>query len=880
MSGANEIRIVVSGENHVQGALNQAQNQTQQFASQSQRLFEQMRANMARTGQQAGAQFGQNLVAGANQSTQELTDNQTKTLARIKADFARQGRAAGKEFIQQVTGGIDPGALTAAQKSELRQIRNEYKRAGAEAGSLYARSVATSSTDNALTQAQQEQLDKIKARYERTAREAGHVLTTLVASSTDMAPLVKKVEEGGEKAGEEAGEKLKGGMLSRMGDMAANVGGKVATIAKQALLAAAVAIVAGVHGVTIAAGIALVKGIETAMGSQKDNAKLAAQLGLSPTEAKRAGKNAGAIYAQNYGESLADVEQAMRGVSLNIKDLRKTGDASLQEMTAKALDLADAFDIDVMESTRAVGKLMKTGLVRDAKEGFDLITAAMHSGIDEAGDLIEGIAEYSTQFRKLGLDGPTVMGLISQGLKGGARDGDIAADALKEFSLIAVGGSKTSAEAFKALGIDAEKAVKVFSKGGPEAKAMFTKVMDGLRGMKDPVEQNNTALGLFDAKWEDMGAALLSFDPKHAVDALGQVEGAADQLDATLGDTVSGTIEKFKRTVETKLGEVGMVFLDMFKEVSNSDAAKEFGENFSKVLGPPIKEFIDWFMTDVKPKMVVFFEETLVKASEALDGLKSALEDNGPQIKAFGEMISDFLGPAFEILSNTVKRVIEVFTALVTVFGAVMRMCDAVVYETVAVAEGFIDMADLVLSAAVHAFGWLPGIGPKLKSAQADFNHFKEEAVGYLETLSAKLRGLPEPIIRPHVDLSEAYSKLAKLRSSLTEAQYMSAGRYAMEGNAHGGIVGAATGGIHGGMRLVGEQGPELVSLPYGSTVHPAGATRSMLEGANGGGGGMQLQVSVAPGANQGLITELVKLLRYTVRIEGNGDVQTALGTG
>jgi hypothetical protein len=37
---------------------------------------------------------------------------------------------------------------------------------------------------------------------------------------------------------------------------------------------------------------------------------------------------------------------------------------------------------------------------------------------------------------------------------------------------------------------------------------------------------------------------------------------------------------------------------------------------------------------------------------------------------------------------------------------------------------------------------------------------------------------------------------------------------------AHGGIVGAAGGGARGGLTLVGEQGPELVRLPFGSTVH------------------------------------------------------------
>ncbi|MEH0637297.1 phage tail protein [Streptomyces bottropensis] len=42
----------------------------------------------------------------------------------------------------------------------------------------------------------------------------------------------------------------------------------------------------------------------------------------------------------------------------------------------------------------------------------------------------------------------------------------------------------------------------------------------------------------------------------------------------------------------------------------------------------------------------------------------------------------------------------------------------------------------------------------------------------------------------------------------------------ALGGKAAGGIVGAAAGGARGGLTWVGEQGPELVRLPYGSMVH------------------------------------------------------------
>lgn len=56
-------------------------------------------------------------------------------------------------------------------------------------------------------------------------------------------------------------------------------------------------------------------------------------------------------------------------------------------------------------------------------------------------------------------------------------------------------------------------------------------------------------------------------------------------------------------------------------------------------------------------------------------------------------------------------------------------------------------------------------------------------------------------------------------------------------GKAHGGVIGAASGGARGGRVMVGEYGPEVVDLPYGSTVTTADTTAAM----SGGGGGMPM---------------------------------------
>ncbi len=95
---------------------------------------------------------------------------------------------------------------------------------------------------------------------------------------------------------------------------------------------------------------------------------------------------------------------------------------------------------------------------------------------------------------------------------------------------------------------------------------------------------------------------------------------------------------------------------------------------------------------------------------------------------------------------------------------------------------------------------------------------------------------------------------------------------YGFVGNrAIGGPIGhAAEGGGRTGLTWVGEQGPELVKLPTGSMVNPAGASSAQ----GGAGGPMQVSLSVdLSGADAGLLD----WLKDRIRING-GDVQLVLG--
>lgn len=94
-----------------------------------------------------------------------------------------------------------------------------------------------------------------------------------------------------------------------------------------------------------------------------------------------------------------------------------------------------------------------------------------------------------------------------------------------------------------------------------------------------------------------------------------------------------------------------------------------------------------------------------------------------------------------------------------------------------------------------------------------------------------------------------------------------------VKGHASGGIIGAATGGARGGLTWVGEQGAELVRLPYGSTVYPAGQSRRMAAAAAAG----EPTVLEIRSAGAAVDNWLLQMLRQAIRVRG-GNVQLVLG--
>jgi hypothetical protein len=305
----------------------------------------------------------------------------------------------------------------------------------------------------------------------------------------------------------------------------------------------------------LAVGAAAMAGLNMAIEQSKPAALLEAQLGAGTPLAAEAGKAAGMVYARGVATSMEDATASVRAAVQNALVPPNASAGAIDKVAAKITNLGQVMQEDAGRVSAAVSQMIRTGLVDSADEGFDLLQRGVEMGVNKSEDLLDTFNEYGTQFRKIGLDGPTAMGLMSQALQAGARDSDTVADALKELAIRAVDGSKTSADAYKALGLDAEKMTSIMAKGGDYAAEGLDTILTKLRAMKDPVAREAAAVGLFGTKAEDLGAALYAMDPLAAADKLGKLGGAADRAGQSLEQSASAKLEAFKRQAQAALVE-------------------------------------------------------------------------------------------------------------------------------------------------------------------------------------------------------------------------------------------------------------------------------------------------------------------------------------
>lgn len=346
-----------------------------------------------------------------------------------------------------------------------------------------------------------------------------------------------------------------------------------------------------VDAASVAVGAAAARAGEALVGMLSDSvgqaleqsqikAQLAASLNSSAPVAQQAGEAAGDLFSRGVVGSFDEAAAAVRATLQNNLVPANAGKKELDAVAARVSNLATLMGEDATSVGRAISQMVRTGIADSSEQAFDILARGTQLGINKSEDLLDTFNEYGTQFRKLGIDGPQALGLLNQAIKGGARDADLAADAIKEFSIRAVDGSTTTAQGFKALGLNAGQMSAAIAAGGDKANAAFDTTIDKLSAIQDPLKRSQIATKLFGTQAEDLGDALFKLDPSTAAKGLDGLAGSADKAGKTMEQSAGARVQAFQRMLQEKLvntlGEV----------VGWMDRNQELVKTLATVLGP------------------------------------------------------------------------------------------------------------------------------------------------------------------------------------------------------------------------------------------------------------------------------------------------------
>ena len=293
------------------------------------------------------------------------------------------------------------------------------------------------------------------------------------------------------------------------------------------------------------------------------------------------------VYADNFGEDVADVADAVALVDRNLANLDQEG---LTKATEGALALRDAFEYEVEESTRAAEAIRKN-FGTSVEDAFSLIAAGAQNGLDYSGELIDTINEYSSQFSKLGFTADGMFNLLQSGADSTAWNLDKVGDAIKEFSIRAIDGSDTTVSAFEDLGYNAEKIMATFAAGGEGANTAFFEVLNTLMDVDDQVKRDALGVSLFGTMWEDLGVEAMQA-MADASSAAYDTQGALEQINQVKYNDLDSALQGIRRQMEVDLlPAADAVYQSLMDSMPEITAA--LGE-MSPVIAEIAEDFADW----------------------------------------------------------------------------------------------------------------------------------------------------------------------------------------------------------------------------------------------------------------------------------------------
>lgn len=469
---------------------------------------------------------------------------------------------------------------------------------------------------------------------------------------------------------------------------------------------------------TVATGLAAAATAAVNFGTeyQKASNKIMVATGSNMYEMEELNEVLKNVYANNFGESMDDVANAISTITQQVKNLDPE---NLQTLTEYAIGLRDAFGYDVSESIRSAKALMDNFGV-SGEEAYSLIAQGAQKGLDYSGEFLDNINEYSVQFGKLGLSAEDMFNIFASGAESGAFNLDKIGDAVKEFSIRAIDGSETTIEGFTLLGLNADEMAKKFANGGETAKQAFFEVIQRIGEMDDKVQQSIVGVDLFGTMWEDLGPEVVT-QLGSVKDAFDQTYDSMEDINLIQYDDFGSAIQGIGRNLQTNLLlPISEQALPLLNELANGlNEAFSGGEIDTEKLAETISNFILGLSEKFQESAPQFLELAL----QLIENLINGFIENLPMMMEMGmQLISQLIIGIAEMLPQLIPQAINcILTIIEGLLDNIDLLIDAALQLIIGLAEGLINAIPVLIEKApviiIKLVEAILKLGPKLLDA-------------------------------------------------------------------------------------------------------------------------------------------------------------------
>jgi hypothetical protein len=596
--------------------------------------------------------------------------------------------------------------------------------------------------------------------------------------------------------------------LTGIGGQFDSLGSKVKSVGKGIALAAGGVALGGIA----ALGVGMVQGVKDAAAYQtlqkKTEAVLKSTGNAAGTSVSQIQSHAGALESlSGVDEDLIINGQNVLATFTNVQNKLGKGNDIFDQATKTALDMSTALGSDLQGANIQLGKALN-----DPIKGISALSKVGVSFTQQQKDQIKALVESGDT---LGAQ-KVILAELGKEFGGAAK----AAGSGFEGSIARL--KDTVGDTFKAIGL--------------KALPTLTKLADTL------ADRLPAAIKWAQDAWFALSTAFTTKDPTGAfTDGFLKLQKAGVLLRAGFDATVATlkTVGGALKSTGSFLSTYRDIIIPIAGGVLAMVAAWKTYVLVTKLVAAATKA---WAAVQVVLNVVMTANPIGIIVL-AIVGLVAAFVLAYRNSDRFRAIVQTGMALAKAAILGLVAGAKAAFEGLKNAFTAVKTAVTNVLVGAFRFAVGAVlGYLGFIINGAARAFGWIPGIGPKLKAAAAQFNTFANSVNASL----AKIRNkqVTVTIRKNTIDYSNGVTR-SRNRNSPNAMR------------AHGG-------GVSVGMAYqVNEQGQELLRLnDRSAAVIPHARSQRMLR-SNGGGGGDTyiINASGMVGDRRGLARELVALL-------------------